>query len=348
MRDKLREFCCQGRARGCPGPRTAQIQRPTTITRRPGTWTRDSLKRAVELLNEALRIDAKNARAWSALADCYALQGFYQLAPPGEAYAHSKQAALQALALDNSLAEAHVSLLTILTDYDWDWEGAEREFRAAIAIDPNYAVAWQDYGYALLAMGRKEEALVAMRRAEQIDPVSPSIQTSLVWSLFLLRQYPAGIDQLKRVLELYPEFLPAHQMLGMMYAANGQETAAAMEVSRAASLDPNSAITPAIAAYELARSGQKAAAMRILEKQPRTGDAPIANYHAAAAWLAMGERSQALAALNRCLYARSNWIVYLRDDPRFDSLRGDPQFEAIVQKLQRQASTGIAAQVNTR
>jgi tetratricopeptide (TPR) repeat protein len=123
-----------------------------------------SMAKAIDLLNEVILIDPQYGRAYAALAECYGLQGFYHFKPPAEAYPRAKDAAYRALALDNSLAQAHVALLGALTDYDWDWEGAEREYKAAIAIDPNYAVAYQYFGYALMGAGRGREALVVMKR----------------------------------------------------------------------------------------------------------------------------------------------------------------------------------------
>ena len=147
--------------------------------------TQTSIAKAIDLLQQVIQMDPKYARAYAALSNCYNLQGFYHFAPPSEAYPHAKAAALKALSLDNGLAEAHVSLLSELTDYDWDWPGAEREFKAAIAIDPNYAVAYQYYGYALFGMARGEEGLAAMKHAAELDPVSPSVQTTLAWGYFL-------------------------------------------------------------------------------------------------------------------------------------------------------------------
>src|SRR5262249_32760547 len=160
---------------------------------------------------------------YAALADCYQLQGFYHFVPPSEAYPQAKTAAQKALSLDDSIAEAHASLLSALADYDWDWPGVEREFKAIVAIDPNYAVAYQYYGYALFGMGRGDEAVSAMERAAELDPVSPSIQTSLAWAYYLHRQDERAADQCKRVLEMYPDFVPAHQLLGIVYGQMGAD-----------------------------------------------------------------------------------------------------------------------------
>jgi TolB-like protein/DNA-binding winged helix-turn-helix (wHTH) protein/tetratricopeptide (TPR) repeat protein len=296
--------------------------------------TQNSLAKAIDLLNQAILIDPRYARAYAALADCYQLQGFYQFAPPSEAYPRAKAAALQALSMDNTLAEAHVSLLSTLTDYDWDWQGAEREFRAAIAIDPNYAVAYQYYGYALFGMGRGEEGIVAMKHAAELDPVSPSVQTSLAWGYFLLRRDEQAVDQCKRVLELYPDFVPAHQLMGLVYGQMNADKRSMAELNQAEALERDSTITHILLDYELARTGKRAEASRDLSAvMDRSHGDSIPDYYVAAAWTALGDKQKAQLSLNRAYQLRSNWLIYLPYDSRFDDLRPDPQFQALVHKV---------------
>jgi TolB-like protein/DNA-binding winged helix-turn-helix (wHTH) protein/Tfp pilus assembly protein PilF len=298
------------------------------------TRTQNSLAKAIDLLQQVIQIDPKYARAYAALSDCYQLQGFYHFAPPSEAYPRAKAAALKALSMDNSLVQAHVSLLSTLTDYDWDWQGAEREFKAAIAIDPNYAAAYQYYGYALFGMARGEEGLVAMKHAAELDPVSPSVQTSLAWGYFLLRRYDAALEQCKRVLELYPDFVPAHQLLGLVYAQGNADRQSMAELNHAKTLESDSAITPILMDYELARSGKRAEAGRELGAMvAQSRGAPIPDYYVAAAWAAAGDKEKAQIALNRAYQVRSNWLIYLPYDPRFDNLRSEPQFQALLHKV---------------
>ncbi len=298
------------------------------------TRTHNSLEKAIGLLNKATARDPNYARAWAALAECYSLEGFYQYVPPAEAYPRAKQAAMRALSLDNSLLEAHVSLLSILTDYDWDWEGAEREFRAAIAIDPNYAVAYQYYGYTLLAMGRGEEALVAMKQAAEIDPVSPSIQTSLAWGYYLLRRNQQAADQCRKVLDLYPDYVPAHQLLGLTYSQLGLDQPALAELKRSEALETENAMTPLFIDYVLARNGdQTAAARNLTSVVAKSGGSFIPDYLVAAAWAAIGDKQKAEAFLDRALRFRSNWLIYLHYDPRFDTLRGEGQFQALLDRI---------------
>lgn len=298
------------------------------------TRTRTSLGKAVAFLLEATRADPAYARAWAALAECYSLEGFYQYVPPAEAYPRARLAAEKALSLNHSIAEAHIILMSILTDYDWDWQGAEREFRAAIAIDPHSAEAYQYYGYALIAMGRGEEALVAMQQALRIDPVSPSVGTSLAWGYYLLRRNHQALEQCRRVLELYPNYVPAHQLLGLTYSQIGSSALALAELRRAAELEGSNAMTPLYIDYQLARSGERALALRnlalVAAESPRSF---VPAYFLAAAWIAAGDTQKGEACLEHALQARSNWLIYLRYDPRFDALRGDPRFVAILDRL---------------
>jgi TolB-like protein/DNA-binding winged helix-turn-helix (wHTH) protein/Tfp pilus assembly protein PilF len=297
--------------------------------------TQNSLSKAVDLLNEAILIDPNYARAYAALANCYQLQGFYQFALPAEAYRRSKDAAHKALSIDNSIVEAHVSLLSALTDYDWDWQGAEREFNASIAIDPNYAVAYQYYGFALLGMGRGEEALAAMKHAADLDPVSPSVQTSLAWAYFLLRKDQEAADECEHALELYPDFVPAHQLLGIVEGQLRASQRAVTELNQAETLERDSVITPILLDYEMARIGKQAEAQRSLENTlAHLDENSIPDYYVAAAWNAIGDKQRALDSLERAYRQHSNWVIYLQYDPRFDNLRSDAQFKSTVHQVQ--------------
>jgi DNA-binding winged helix-turn-helix (wHTH) protein/Tfp pilus assembly protein PilF len=300
--------------------------------------TQTSLAKAIDLLNEVILIDPHYARAYAALADCYQLQGFYHFVPPSEAYPHAKAAALKALSMDDSLVQAHISLLSVFTDYDWDWEGSEREFKAAIALDPNSSPAYQYYGYALFGMGRGEEAIRAMKHAAELDPVSPSVLTSLAWGYYLLRQNELSIEQCKRVLELYPDFVPAHQLLGILYGQAKSQERSLAELKLAASLEKGSKITPILIDDELALSGRQAEAARSLEESlAKSSNASVPDYYLAAAWLAAGNKKKAQTYLDRAFKFRSNWIIYLQYDPRFDGLRSDPHFQELLRQI---ASSG--------
>jgi DNA-binding winged helix-turn-helix (wHTH) protein/TolB-like protein/Tfp pilus assembly protein PilF len=295
--------------------------------------SRDALTKAVDLLNEAIKIDPSYARAYASLANCYQLIGFYEYLPPSEAYPKAEEAARKAMSLDNSNAEAHVAMLSALTDYEHDWVGAEREFKATVAVDPNYAGAYQYYGFSLAGMGRLEDALKATKRAQELDPVSPSVQTSLAWSFFLSRKYQESARECKRALELYPDFIPAHQLLGILYGQMNDDNAALTEFSEAEALERDNPVTMILMTSELARTGKKAEAKQSLQAAlARPGGSVVPDYYVAAAWTAIGDNGKAMNSLRRAEQHHSNWLIYLPYDPRFDGLRSDPAFRAAFQK----------------
>jgi TolB-like protein/DNA-binding winged helix-turn-helix (wHTH) protein/Tfp pilus assembly protein PilF len=310
--------------------------------------SRSSLTKAVELLNEAIAIDPNYARAYASLANCYQLIGFYEYLPPSEAYPKAEEAARKAISLDKSNAEAHVALLSALTDYEHDWAGAEREFKATVAIDPNYASAYQYFGFALLGMGRGEEAVSVAKRAQELDPVSPSVQTSLAWALFLMRRNEESARECKRALELYPDFIPAHQLLGLVYGQMNDNTAALAEFSEAEALERDNPVTLILMTFELARSGKKAEARQALQGAlARPGGSVVPDYYIAASWTEIGDKAKALESLRRAEQHHSNWLIYLPYDPRFDGLRSDPEFKAVFQKAGKPKDVSLSARNKT-
>jgi TolB-like protein/DNA-binding winged helix-turn-helix (wHTH) protein/predicted Zn-dependent protease len=309
--------------------------------------TQASLDKAVDLLKEAILLDPKFARAYAVLSDCYQLQGFYQFVPAQVAYRRSEAAAQKALSLDSSIVEAHASLLSALADYDRDWPGVEREFQAAIAADPNYAVAYQYHGYALMGMGHGEEGLAAMKHAAELDPVSPSIQTSLAWAYYLLRQDEQAVDQCKRVLEMYPDFVPVHQLLGIVYGQMHSDQRSMAELNQASALERDSPITPVLIDWELARTGRQSEAMHNLQGSHSGSQAP--EYYLAAAYTALGDKQKALDYLRRAQNQRSSWLLYLKYDSRFDELRSEPQFAALLEQIDgAHGSTSVAANTKAK
>jgi tetratricopeptide (TPR) repeat protein len=184
-----------------------------------------------------------------------------------------------------------------------------------------------------------------MRQAAQIDPVSPSVQTSLAWAFYLLRQNQQTADQCKRVLDLYPDYIPAHQLLGLTYDQMHSDQLAIAELKRAEALESGNTMTPVFLDYALARSGRVTEASRNLaDIDARSGGSFIPDYLMAAAWVAIGDKQKAEDFLDRALQSRSNWIIYLHLDPRFDNLRADERFQAILQRIGPAPSEAQTAQ----
>ena len=307
--------------------------------------SRSALTKAVGLLEEAITIDPNYARAYASLANCYQLIGFYEYLPPSEAYPRAEEAARKAMSLDNSNSEAHVAMLSALTDYEHDWVGAEHEFKATVAIDPNYASAYQYYGFALLGMGRGEEAVGVAKRAQEFDPVSPSVQTSLAWALFLMRRNEESVRECKRALELYPDFIPAHQLLGLVYGQMNDGSAALAEFSEAEALERDNPVTLILMTFELARSGKKTEARQALQGAlARPGGSVVPDYYIAATWAEIGDKAKAMESLKRAEQHHSNWLIYLPYDPRFDALRRDPGFRAAFEKSGTRKDVALSAE----
>jgi len=294
----------------------------------------EGLRKAIAYLQQAIDKDPGYAQAYAGLADCYALQGFYGFLSPNQSYPKAKAAAMKALQIDETVAEAHASLLNIKTDYDWDWLGAEREFKRAIELNPNYPPAYQWYGFDLLVMGRQGEAMAAMRRALDLDPVSSTANISQAWFFYLTRQYNKSIEQCLRTLELHPNFCVAHQMLGLTYDARGEFGQAIVELQKAKALSPGNLMTVAALGHVYAASGRGDEAQKMLDKLGlSSGESTPLPYHVAAIYVALDRNEEALRWLERAYQERSNWLIYLKLDPRFDRLRSERRFADLARRI---------------
>ncbi|MEJ7654852.1 MAG: tetratricopeptide repeat protein [Chloroflexia bacterium] len=185
------------------------------------------MKQAIYLFEQALSKDRNYALAYAGLADCYALLSWYNSPPPPDAFPKAKEAAMRAIQLDEGLAEAHASLAFVLLYYERDWAGAEREFRRAIELNPSYATAHHWYAFNLAAMGRHNEALAEIKRAQELDPNSLIIGTAVANVLYYARQYDQTIAQCLRTLEADAGFIPAYMVLRGAYTSKGLHDEAA-------------------------------------------------------------------------------------------------------------------------
>jgi DNA-binding winged helix-turn-helix (wHTH) protein/TolB-like protein/Tfp pilus assembly protein PilF len=318
-------------------PATANVEAYEDYVKARFFWskrTSESLTTAVDFFQQAIAKDPEYAQAYAGLADAYALLGFYDFLPPAESYPKAKQAALKALALDSDIAEAHASLLNIETDYDWDWVAADREFKRAIKLNPNYAAAYQWHAYVHLANRDIQGALADLNRAMQLDPTAPGINISLAWPYYLDRKYDASARQCVKTIELYPEFVVAHQVLAMNYTQRGQYSQALAELAKVQALERDNPMTDLLFSHLYAVSGRRADSedrLRVVLASKRRFKVP--SYYVAAVYAALGLKHDSLNWLDRAYAERSNWMIYLNIDPRFDSLHGDPGFEGLVKRI---------------
>jgi TolB-like protein/lipoprotein NlpI len=296
--------------------------------------TSEGLQAATQFYNQAIEKDPGFALAYAGLADTYVIVGAYGTVSPSEAMPRAKAAALKAIELDNSLAEPHAALGAYYSAYAWNFEIAEREFRKAIQLNPNYATTWHWMGNFLPIVGKNDEGIAAGKRAEELDPLSAIISADTGWDLFVSRRYDQAIEQAKRTLLIDPNFWYAHYIMGIAFDLKGMHSEAIQAFRKSVELNPD-VITKGRLATALARAGERAEGQRLLnELMAESARRYVQGYYVATAQLALGDKDAALASLERDVRERGIYIQWLAINPEFDGLRGDPRFTALLEKLQ--------------
>jgi serine/threonine protein kinase/tetratricopeptide (TPR) repeat protein len=295
--------------------------------------TADGLTQAAAYYKQAIEKDPAYALAYSGLGETYVLFPNYSVAAPKDIMPQAKAAALKALELDDSIAEAHAALGTYLSGYGWDQSAAERELRRAIELKPNYATAYHWLGIVFAFANRPDEAIATARRAEELDPLSLIISADAAFDLILSRRYDEAIAQAQKTLKLDPNFYYAHYLLGWAYLQKGMYSPAIAEARKSLELNPEPyGKTILIAA--LAKSGGRTEALKLRDElKKEIGRRYIQSYYLAVADIALGEKDEALAALERDFADRATSYSYIPVDPLFDDLRADPRFVALMQKV---------------
>jgi TolB-like protein/Tfp pilus assembly protein PilF len=296
--------------------------------------TANALKVALAYFNQAIEEDPKYAQAYSGLADTYALLGDWQYAvmTPKEALPRAKAAAMKALELDDSLSEAHTSLAFCLDGFDWDFESAGKEFRRAIDLNPGYATAHHWYSWHLSLLGRNNEAIVEMKKAENLDPLSLIINADLAELLLIAHLPDESIQQSRKTIEMDPNFAFGHNQLAQAYLEKHMFREAIAELQKAIDLSGGSPTCATNLARAYAASGKTAAAVGLLndlKKRSASGDPHTAEI--AMIYAALGNNDKAMAWLDKSYEERFNPGVLLR--PGFDPLRSDSRFQALVRRI---------------
>jgi len=299
--------------------------------------TEDGAMKAIEYFNEAIKKDPNYALAYTGLADAYCSLGFsfdVGSLPPREAMPKAKEAALKALELDNTLSEAHTSLAMINLLFDWDWAGAEREFKRAIELDPNNANAHHWYSHYLLPMGRTEESLAESKRALENGPLDLILNVHLGWHYLYTRQYKLAAEQFNKSLEMDPNYVQARRYLGLTYEQTGQHEEALAALQSALALVKRNADIEAEVGHALAVANKKAEAQRALDRLlALSKERFVSSYDVATIYAGLGDSDKALSWLDKAVEERSDLLVYVQVDPRFDALHRDPRFIKLVQKV---------------
>ena len=296
--------------------------------------TEESLKKSIDFFEEALKHDINYAQAYTGLADSYATLAFLDFMAPHEAYPKAKEAAGHALALETKLAEAHTSLGLIRFQYDWDWNGSEAEFREAIRLNPNYAPAHHFFADYLKAMGRFDEALAEIKKAQELDPLSLAINTGVGHVLYLSGQYDEAIEQYRRAVELDPGFVVTHVWFGRPYLEKGMFAEAIAELETAVKLSGESTLALAMLGHGLASAGRSDEALRILENlKERSRSKYVPSYWIAVIYNGFRDREQVVVWMRKAFEERSSWLVWSNVEPRFAWLRDDPDFAALMKAM---------------
>jgi serine/threonine-protein kinase len=302
-----------------------------------GKRTQASNEKAIALFRATIAKEPRYSLAYSGLADCYILFGISfdvgSLAPT-EAIPQAKAAAEKAIQLDDTLADGHNSLAYTKLLYDWDWAGAETEFKRALQLNPGYASAHHWYAHLLLASGRREEALAESRRALNLDQLSAILNVHLGWHYIYTREYDRAVDQLRRALELEPNYSLANWYLGWAYEQQGKYAEALQAMRKAQDSLPNNTALAADIGHVYAKSGDTRSASKVLAQLDETSKHTYVNsFEVALVYLALDKKNEALQWLERAYRERSDMLIYVNADPRLDSIRSNPQFAELARRV---------------
>jgi len=295
--------------------------------------TLDGLQQSLDYFQQAIRHDPRYALAYAGQADAYALLADSNVLPAREVLPKLKIAANKALELDNSLAEAHTSLAWA-EFHDWDWPGAEKEFKRAIELNSSYATAHSWYGEYLMVLGRFDEAQGELNRAYELNPLAPVTNLALGYRYYYARKTAQAIDQLQKTLAMDSSFVPAHVYLGRAYEQNGARGEALAEFRKALDLSEGDTNELAALGHAYAAAHQEGEARKILDQlKERSQQTYVQPALIAVIYIALGDKNQAFDWLQKAYDDRSGWLVYVKVDPWADGVRSDARFTDLVRRV---------------
>jgi serine/threonine protein kinase/Flp pilus assembly protein TadD len=296
--------------------------------------TPEGFTKAIEYFQQAIAKDRTYALAYAGLADCYSWLPTLAFVPPKEAYPKAKEAALKALEIDDTLAEAHTSLAVVKANQDWDWSGGEREFQRAIALNPDSAIAHFWYGWTLMNIGRFEESIAELKRALELDSLSLNNNCFLGVAYHFARQYDQATAQFQKALELDPNFFVLHTFLGLTYVQKSMYKEGIAELERAVAISPSN-ISLAYLGYGYAAAGRRPEAQKVLDQLNEVSKQKyVPPFHRAIICVGLGEKDQAFEWLEKAY--EEHFMIAIKVNRAFDPLRSDPRFQDLLRRMNLQ------------
>ncbi|MFZ5519552.1 MAG: winged helix-turn-helix domain-containing tetratricopeptide repeat protein [Candidatus Zhuqueibacterota bacterium] len=296
--------------------------------------TEDGFLKAIVYFNQAIELNPVYAQAYAGLANCYNLLYDYDLIRPGDVAQKARAAAIKAIEIDTMFSEGYASLAFVSSRYDWDWQGAEANFKRAIQLNENDVLAHHWYALHLAMLKRFDEAFAEITKAQELDPLSLIVSTNVGWILYFAGRYDEAEQQINKVLDMDPNFLSARVKLGWIYEQTGEYSLAQAEYQKALQLTPDDTNVLSLLGNSYALSGNRSEAQKVVDELiRRSHQRYISSYWIAIMYTCLGEKDEAFAWLNQACRERSSGLIWLNADPKLLLLRNDPRFSQLMLRI---------------
>jgi TolB-like protein len=293
-----------------------------------------AFNKAIGFFLQAINTDPMYAEAYSGLADCYTALGYGSFLAPKDAFPKAKEAAVKALEIDSTLADAHASMGFFKFYFEWNWAMAEKELKTAITLNPNYALGYDYYGYYLTMMGAYDEARTILQKAEDLDPLSVKIRTDMGFSMYYSGKYDLAMKEFQACLEMEPKYALTHIWFARLYQAKKMYPEAIAEYRETLKAIPNWPVALAGIGNIYGEQGKKREAFEVLDTlNSLTSRQFVTSYGIALVFTGMGDKDKTFDWLNKAYDERSNFLVWLHRDPRWASIRSDKRYTELARKL---------------
>jgi DNA-binding winged helix-turn-helix (wHTH) protein/TolB-like protein/Tfp pilus assembly protein PilF len=300
-----------------------------------GIVTEEGLKKSIDYFQQAIKLDPNYAEAYVGLANAYMRIGnVWGFLSPRETFPKAEPILKKALELDQSLADVHASLATYKLYYEWDWAGAETEFKRAIELNPNVGKAHHEYATLLQVSGRFDEAVAERELARKLDPLSPNAVATVGYPHYYAGRYDEAIKYFKQALELDPNFSWSHLWMGQAYLEKGMHQEAIDEIQKALKLSEGSTRALATLGYAYAVAGKRAEALKVIANLDELAKQKyVSPYFIAVIYAGLKDRDAAFAALEKAFEERQPYLTHLNVEPVFANLREDPRFDDLLRRI---------------